>query len=95
MDKLQTFGDFVAVTPLQRGEKKTNGGIILPEKNSTTSRKALVVDPGCLAEDGLKKHDVVLWTGMRVYDIKMNGIEVIITSKKDIMAKLVKDKEEK
>lgn len=94
MDKIKTFGDFVAITPFQKGDISTKAGIILPEGSSTNARKALVVDPGCLKEGGLETNDVVLWTGMRVYDVYMNNITVIIVSKNDIMAKIVKDKDE-
>jgi chaperonin GroES len=92
--KLQPLGDRVVVKPME-GEEVTKGGIILPDtaKEKPQEGKVMAVGPGRLSEDGkriameVKVGDVVLYVKYGGTEVKIDGVELMILSERDILAK--------
>ncbi|OGZ32996.1 MAG: co-chaperone GroES [Candidatus Portnoybacteria bacterium RBG_13_41_18] len=93
--KLKPLSDRVILEPVSE-EKKSKGGIILPEtasKERPEQGKVIAVGPGKFDEDGekripmaVKKGDVVLFTKYGPNEVKIDGKEYLIAKEEDILA---------
>jgi len=93
--KLKPLGDRVILEPVI-DEKKSKGGIILPEtvdKERPEKGRVVAVGPGKFDEDGkkriplsVKKGDVVLFTKYGPNEVKIEGKEYLIAREEDILA---------
>jgi len=92
--KLKPLGDRVILEPLTE-EKKSKGGIILPEtvdKERPEKGRVIAVGEGKIDENGkrikmnVKKGDVVLFTKYGPNEVKIDGKEYLIAKEEDILA---------
>jgi chaperonin GroES len=92
--KLKPLGDRVILEPLTE-EKKSKGGIILPEtidKERPEKGRVIAVGAGKIDENGkripmnVKKGDVVLFTKYGPNEVKIDGKEYLIAKEEDILA---------
>ncbi len=91
--KLRPLGEKVLVKRLE-AEKKTKGGIVLPEtaKEKPKRGKVISVGQGKLLDDGqrgpmqIKKGDQVLFTSYAGTEIKIDGQEYLVMDQSDILA---------
>jgi chaperonin GroES len=92
--KLKPLGDRVILEPLSE-EKKSKGGIILPEtvdKERPEKGKVIAIGPGKIDESGkripmnVKKGDIVLFTKYGPNEVKIDGKEYLIAKEEDILA---------
>jgi len=93
--KLKPLGDRVILEPINE-EKKSKGGIILPEtvsKERPEQGRVVAVGPGKFDEDGekriplaVKKGDIVLFTKYGPNEVKIDGKEYLIAREEDILA---------
>lgn len=90
--KVRPLNDRVLVTRIE-GEKKTAGGIIIPDtaKEKPQEGKVIGVGPGKLNEEGkrvaldVKKGDRVLFSKYGGTEIKLDGVEHLILREDDIL----------
>ena len=90
--KIRPLHDRVLVKPLE-AEKKTAGGIIIPDsaKEKPMEGKVVAVGPGARGEDGkqhaldVKKGDRVLYGKWSGTEVKVGGDELLIIKEADIM----------
>ncbi|PIY73944.1 MAG: co-chaperone GroES, partial [Candidatus Portnoybacteria bacterium CG_4_10_14_0_8_um_filter_40_50] len=87
-------GDRVILEPLT-DEKKSKGGIILPEtvdKERPEKGKVIAIGPGKIDESGkripmnVKKGNIVLFTKYGPNEVKIDGKEYLIAKEEDILA---------
>ena len=91
--RLKPLGSRVVVKPLER-EEMTKSGIVLPDtaKEKPQEGKVLAVGPGDRDEDGkripveLKEGDRVLFQKYAGTEFKIDDVELLIVSQKDILA---------
>jgi chaperonin GroES len=92
--KLKPLGDRVILEPVSE-EKKSKGGIILPEtvdKERPEKGKVIAIGPGKIDESGkripmnVKKGDIVLFTKYGPNEVKIDGKEYLIAKEEDILA---------
>ena len=90
---LKPLADRVVVKKVE-AEEKTAGGIVLPDtaKEKPQQAEVLAVGPGKLDEHG-KRHDMELKVGDKVLfakysgtEVKIDGVEYLILSERDILA---------
>ncbi|PIS30922.1 MAG: co-chaperone GroES, partial [Candidatus Portnoybacteria bacterium CG08_land_8_20_14_0_20_40_83] len=88
------LGDRVILEPLT-DEKKSKGGIILPEtvdKERPEKGKVIAIGPGKIDESGkripmnVKKGNIVLFTKYGPNEVKIDGKEYLIAKEEDILA---------
>ena len=90
---LKPLADRVVVKKIE-AEEKTAGGIVLPDtaKEKPQQAEVLAVGPGKLDEKGgrapmeLKVGDKVLFAKYSGTEIKIEGVEYLILSERDILA---------
>ncbi len=91
--KLKPINDHVIIEPIKE-EKKTEGGIVLPEtveKEKPQKGKVIAIGPGKV-EDGklrpmsVKEGDIVLFKKYAPDEFKINDKEYWILSEEDILA---------
>jgi len=95
--KIKPLSDKVLVQRLE-AEKKTAGGIVLPDtaKEKPQKGKVIAVGKGKVLDDGklrtmsVKKGDTVLFTSYAGTEIKMDEKEYLIMDESDIMAVIEK-----
>ena len=95
---LQPLGDRVVVRPLDEEDMKTPSGISIPDtaKEKPQEGEVVAVGPGELNEKGdrieidVKKSDKVIYSKYGGTEIKVEGIEYLILSSRDILAKVDK-----
>ena len=95
---LQPLGDRVVVRPLDEEDMKTPSGIYIPDtaKEKPQEGEVVAVGPGELNEKGnrieidVKKSDKVIYSKFGGTEIKVEGIEYLILSSRDILAKVDK-----
>ena len=93
---LQPLGDRVVVKPLSEEDMKTPSGIFIPDtaKEKTQEGEVVAVGPGEPNDKGEKiKPDVetgdkVVYSKYGGTEIKVEGVEYLILSSRDILAKL-------
>ncbi|MBN1374362.1 co-chaperone GroES [Candidatus Dojkabacteria bacterium] len=91
MEKIIPIGHRVLLEPLE--EKKTIGGLEVPETEKQESRKAKVVDLGSgIDKDGkkrefrVKKGDTVVYKKYAGEDFELDGKKLVVISEDDIIA---------
>jgi chaperonin GroES len=93
MDSIRPLHDRVVVERSE-AEKKTAGGIVLPDNAKEKPRQGTVVavGPGRVLENGdvraldVRKDDRVLFEGFAGSEVKVDGKEYLILTEKDILA---------
>jgi len=92
--KLKPLSDRVIIEPLTE-EKKSKGGIILPDtvsKERPEKGRVIAVGPGKMLESGkretpsVKKGDIVIFTKYGPNEIKIDDKEYLIAKEEDILA---------
>jgi chaperonin GroES len=91
--KLHPLGDRVVIKPTPR-EEMTKSGIVLPDtaKEKPQEGEILAVGPGRILDDGkreqidVKKGQKVLYAKYAGTEFKVDGVELLIVSQKDILA---------
>jgi len=92
---IKPLDDRVVVEPLE-AEKKTEGGIVLPDtaKEKPIKGKVVAVGPGLLSAEGkrqklsLKKGDLVIFGKFSGTEYKCEGKELLIMKETDVLAKV-------
>ena len=90
---LKPLGDRVIVQKLEP-EEKTAGGIVLPDsaREKPQEGKVISVGPGQVDEKGqrkpidVKEGDHVLYAKYSGTEVKLDGVEYLILSERDILA---------
>jgi chaperonin GroES len=90
---LKPLGDRAVVKPVEAADK-TESGLILPDTANNESQEGVVlfVGPGRTTDDGkvvpvgVKAHDRVIYAKYGGSKVKIDGVEVLIVSEKDILA---------
>jgi chaperonin GroES len=90
--KIRPMNDRILVVRVEE-EKKTAGGIIIPDtaKEKPQEGKVVAVGPGKMGEDGkriavaVKKGDRILFSKYAGSEIKMDGVEHIFMREDDIL----------
>jgi chaperonin GroES len=90
--KIRPMNDRILVVRVEE-EKKTAGGIIIPDtaKEKPQEGKVVAAGPGKIADDGkripmeLKKGDRVLFAKYAGSEIKIDGVEHIFMREDDIL----------
>jgi chaperonin GroES len=93
--KIRPMNDRILVVRVEE-EKKTAGGIIIPDtaKEKPQEGKVVAAGPGKMGEDGkripmeLKKGDRVLFAKYAGSEIKIDGVEHIFMREDDILGVL-------
>ena len=93
--KIRPMNDRILVVRVEE-EKKTAGGIIIPDtaKEKPQEGKVMAAGPGKMGEDGkripmeLKKGDRVLFAKYAGSEIKIDGVEHIFMREDDILGVL-------
>ena len=93
---LQPLGDRVVVKPLSEEDMKTPSGIFIPDtaKEKPQEGEVVAVGPGEPNDKGEKikpdveKGDKVVYSKYGGTEIKVEGVEYLILSSRDILAKL-------
>lgn len=90
--KIRPMNDRILVVRVE-GEKKTAGGIIIPDtaKEKPQEGKVVAAGPGKMGDDGkripmeLKKGDRILFSKYAGSEIKVDGVEHIFMREDDIL----------
>ena len=90
--KIRPMNDRILVVRVEE-EKKTAGGIIIPDtaKEKPQEGKVVAVGPGKMGDDGkrialeVKKGDRILFSKYAGTEIKMDGVEHIFMREDDIL----------
>ena len=90
--KIRPMNDRILVVRVEE-EKKTSGGIIIPDtaKDKPQEGKVTAVGPGKMGDDGkripmeVKKGDRVLFSKYAGTEIKIDGVENIFMREDDIL----------
>jgi chaperonin GroES len=91
--KLRPLGDRLVIQPSAR-EEMTKSGIVIPDTAKEKPQEGLVlaVGPGRILDDGkreqidVKKGDKVLYAKYAGTEFKVDGLDLLIVSQKDILA---------
>lgn len=91
--KLRPLGDRIVVEPSAH-EEMTKSGIVIPDtaKEKPQEGKVLAVGPGRILDDGtreridLQSGDKVLYAKYSGTEFKLDGVDLLITSHRDILA---------
>ncbi|GIW22911.1 MAG: 10 kDa chaperonin [Candidatus Sericytochromatia bacterium] len=91
--KLRPLGDKVVVKVLE-SEEKTKGGIFLPDtaKEKPQQGKVIAVGPGKVLDNGqrveidVKVDNIVIFAKYAGTEVKVDGVEYLVISEKDILA---------
>ncbi len=86
--KVKPLGERLLIKPIVE-EKKTAGGIVLPDAAKEKPMKAEIVEVGKLSEDCvLKVGDKVIYNKYSGTEIKIDEEDYIIIDANDILAKI-------
>jgi len=86
--KVKPLGERLLIKPIIE-EKKTTGGIVLPDAAKEKPMKAEIVEVGKLPEDcTLKVGDKVIYNKYSGTEIKIDDEDYIIIDLNDILAKI-------
>ncbi len=91
--KLKPLGDRIVVKVLSE-EKKTKGGIVLPDtaKEKPTEGEVLAVGTGKVLDNGTKQPievkvgDHIIFSKYAGTEVKVDGEELVIFSERDVLA---------
>ncbi|HLF93707.1 MAG TPA: co-chaperone GroES [Planctomycetota bacterium] len=97
MGSIRPLHDKVVVARSE-AEKKTAGGIVLPDtaKEKPKQGTVIAVGPGRVLENGevkaleVKRDDLILFEGFAGSEIKLDGKEYLVLSENEILAVLNK-----
>ncbi|MBI4234216.1 MAG: co-chaperone GroES [Chloroflexi bacterium] len=89
------LGDRVVIKPVERQEV-TKSGIVLPDtaKEKPQEGEVVAVGPGRVTDDGkrvtveLKAGDRVLYAKYAGTELREDGVDYLIVSEKDVLAKI-------
>lgn len=85
---VKPLGNRLLIKPIKE-EKKTEGGIVLPDSAKEKPQKAEIVEIGKLEEDfDLKIGDKVIFSKYAGTEIKIEDVEYIIIDVDDVLAKI-------
>lgn len=92
--KLQPLGDRVVVRPKDEQDVRTPSGLVIPDtaKEKPQVGNVLAVGPGALDDDGkripmdVKEGDQVLYSKFAGTEFKLDGIEYLVLSTRDLLA---------
>jgi len=95
--KIKPLHDRILVKSLEE-EKKTKGGIIIPDsaKEKPMEGEVVAVGPGKMADDGkrivmdIKAGDRVLYNKYGGTEVKIEGVEHLIMREDDVLGIIVK-----
>ncbi len=95
-EKLQPIADRIVVKPIPK-EEFTKGGILIPDtvKEKPQEGEVIAVGPGRMTDEGkriaidLEVGDRVIYSKYGGFEIKVDGIEMMILRESDILAKKV------
>ena len=98
--KLKPLGDRIVVKVLSE-EKKTKGGIVLPDtaKEKPTEGEVLAVGTGKILDNGTKQPvevkvgDHIIFSKYAGTEVKVDGEELVIFSERDVLAIIEKQLE--
>ncbi len=86
--KVKPLGERLLIKPIIE-EKKTAGGIVLPDAAKEKPTKAEIVEVGKLPEDcGLKVGDKVIFNKYSGTELKIDEEDYVIIDLNDILAKI-------
>ncbi len=91
--KLKPLGDRIVVKVLSE-EKKTKGGIVLPDtaKEKPTEGEVIAVGTGKILDNGTKQPvevkvgDRIIFSKYAGTEVKVDGEELVIFSERDVLA---------
>ena len=91
--KLKPLGDRIVVKVLSE-EKKTKGGIVLPDtaKENPTEGEVVAVGTGKILDNGTKQPvevkvgDRIIFSKYAGTEVKVDGEELVIFSERDVLA---------
>ena len=91
--KLKPLGDRIVVKVLSE-EKKTKGGIVLPDtaKEKPTEGEVIAVGTGKILDNGTKQPvevkvgDHIIFSKYAGTEVKVDGEELVIFSERDVLA---------
>lgn len=85
---VKPLGNRLLIKPVKE-EKKTEGGIVLPDSAKEKPQKAEIIEIGKLEEDfDLKVGDKVIFSKYAGTEIKFDDVEYIIIDVDDVLAKI-------
>ncbi|CEP77874.1 MAG: co-chaperone GroES [Defluviitoga tunisiensis] len=85
---VKPLGNRLLIKPVKE-EKKTEGGIVLPDSAKEKPQKAEIIEIGKLEEDfDLKVGDKVIFSKYAGTEIKIDDVEYIIIDVDDVLAKI-------
>ncbi|HOB16260.1 MAG TPA: co-chaperone GroES [Defluviitoga sp.] len=85
---VKPLGNRLLIKPIKE-EKKTEGGIVLPDSAKEKPQKAEIVEIGKLEEEfDLKIGDKVIFSKYAGTEIKIEDVEYIIIDVDDVLAKI-------
>lgn len=84
---LQPLGNRVLIKPILE-ERKTEGGIVLPDSAKEKPQKAEVIAVGKLEEIDLNVGDKVLFAKYAGTEIKLDDVDYIVIDANDILARI-------
>ena len=86
---VKPLGERLLIKPIKEEEKKSEGGIVLPDSAKEKPQKAEVVAIGDKVEDlDLKVGDKVIFSKYAGTEIKIDEEDYIIIDSSDILAKI-------
>ncbi|MFO7547317.1 MAG: co-chaperone GroES [Acidimicrobiia bacterium] len=92
--KLQPLGDRVVVKPDDEQDVRTPSGLVIPDtaKEKPQMGEVVAVGPGALNDDGermpmdVKQGDKVLYSKFAGTEVKVEGVEYLVLSSRDLLA---------
>lgn len=92
--KLQPLGDRVVVKPDEDTDVRTPSGLVIPDtaKERPQMGEVIAVGPGALTEDGerlpmdVKTGDRVLYSKFAGTEVKLDGVDHLVLSSRDLLA---------
>ncbi len=92
--KLQPLGDRVVVKPDEEQDVRTPSGLVIPDtaKEKPQMGEVIAVGPGALNDDGermpmdVKEGDKVLYSKYAGTEVKIDGVDYLVLSARDLLA---------
>lgn len=92
--KLQPLGDRVVVKPDEEQDVRTPSGLVIPDtaKEKPQMGEVIAVGPGALNDDGermpmdVKEGDKVLYSKFAGTEVKIDGVDYLVLSARDLLA---------
>ena len=92
--KLQPLGDRVVVKPDEEQDVRTPSGLVIPDtaKEKPQMGEVIAVGPGALNDNGermpmdVKEGDKVLYSKFAGTEVKIDGVDYLVLSARDLLA---------